>query len=540
MKKLYISILTFLIFFCIGTSGYSQINRTLSTKIADVLAQMPTKNLKHNNALMERVLNLKKEGIIQLCDMLIPLGTGDDTQVRYAINSLAIYVGGKNNTVNKNIVENALLASIKKSPFHEVKIFLIERLQFCASNASIKKLNDYLYGDKFYKSSLAVLTSIRSSEAAQAILDALKESKGNKQAAYITALGELKYKPAISALENLSNSNSLKIRQSTLKSLAKIASPSSYQTLYNAAKKVAFQPEKSEAVLSFIYFGMHQNSTKINKKIATALLKNCSSDSQLHFRTAGLQLLSRQKEISFTKRLLKEFKHKNDIYRGSVIEIASENLNSNDLLKWSKSFKRTSSMGKIQLLGALHNNKDASILPLFINPAIKNKDKAVRVSGIKALAYQSKNNAFPILFNALKNVKSPVEITAIKESLLRLSSSNDIDRIANHIEKSNDNGKVVLIELLAAKRATSKFTQIYALLNNTNKQVTNAIYKALPSVSNSGHLSKLMMLLNSTDKQEYIASIQQAITTVLDQSKGDLSTLVLEAHNRITKKEKLN
>ena len=130
MKKLHNSIITILLFFCIGTSGYSQINRTTDTKIADILAQMPAKNTQQATALMEDVLSLKKEGVRKLCDMLIPLGSGDDSQVRYTINSLAMYVGQKNNTSSKNTVEEALLTSIKKTKFKEVKTFLIERLQY--------------------------------------------------------------------------------------------------------------------------------------------------------------------------------------------------------------------------------------------------------------------------------------------------------------------------------------------------------------------------------------------------------------------------
>ena len=61
MKKIHSTLITFLLIFCIGTSGYSQINRTTDTKIADILAQMPAKNVQHSNKLMEAVLSLKKD-----------------------------------------------------------------------------------------------------------------------------------------------------------------------------------------------------------------------------------------------------------------------------------------------------------------------------------------------------------------------------------------------------------------------------------------------------------------------------------------------
>lgn len=539
MKKIYNSTIIFLFLFCIGTSGYSQINRTTDTKIADILAQMPAKNVQQSTTLMESVLNLKKEGIIKFCDMLVPLGSGDDSRVRYTIHSLSMYVGKTNNASDKNTVEEALLAAIKKTQSHEVKIFLIERLQYCASNASINHLNSYLYGNEFYKPALAVLTNIRSKEAGQAILTALKESKGQKQVAYIAALGELKYNPAVSIIERLSNTKSIETRRHTLKSLATIGNPNSYQTLYNAAKNVDFQAENSEAVLSFIHFGMEQNNAQVNEKIVKALLKNCTSDSQLHFRIAGLQLLSKDNEKALTKRLLKEFKHKNNWYRGAVLEIASKTLTSKNILKWAKSFKRTSSEGKLQLVGLVQKRPEASIVSKFILPAIKSKHESVKISGMKALAFQSKKIAFPILFDGLLNATTPSEFSTIKGSLLRLTSGDDIEAIANNLAKTNTPGKVVLIDVMAARRASSKFELIHSLLSYNNEQVKEAVYKALPSISTPSHLSQLMKLLNTTDTKQYVSDVQKAITVVLDQSKEDLSDIVLGAFNNMSKKEKL-
>ena len=51
---------------------FSQINRTLETKVADILAQLPTQNFEHSNKLMQDILDLDINGILQLTDMLVP------------------------------------------------------------------------------------------------------------------------------------------------------------------------------------------------------------------------------------------------------------------------------------------------------------------------------------------------------------------------------------------------------------------------------------------------------------------------------------
>ncbi|QOD59885.1 DUF1080 domain-containing protein [Polaribacter haliotis] len=538
MKYLYNTIITVL-FICFSvTAGYSQINRTLDTKVADILAQMPAKNNDHINKLMEDVLSLQKEGILKLCDMLVPLGTGDDTNARFTINSLVMYVG-KNNIKNENIVEEALITAINKTNSSEVKTFLIERLQYCATNNSIKALNEYLYGNEFYKPALAVLTNIGTNEASQAILTALKESKERQQVAFINALGVLKYSPAVATIENLGNSKSIEIQRHVLKALANIASPNSYETLYNAAKKADFKEENTEAVLSFIHFGMQQNNPKVKEKIGKVILKKCTSNEQLYFRTAGLHLLNNQKEASVLKRLLKEFKNKDNAYRGAVVAIASNNLTSKNLSKWAKRFKKTSPEGKVQLVGMVQKRTEKEIISSFILPAIKSKHETVKIAGIKALAFQSKNSAYPILFDVLSKSQTPSEVSAIKGSLLRLTSKNEINDIASNLVKTNTKGKVTLVQILAARNATSKFDQIISLLDDINEPVQKAVYNSLPKIATPANLSQLINLLNNTEVPEYVSNIQRAITVVLDESKEDLSGVVLGAYKKVSKKEKL-
>jgi len=75
--------------FSIGS--FAQDNRTLDTKVADVLAQMPTKNLTHRDNAMNELIELGPEGFQKLTAMLTPPAVGDDTAVRFALNSLSRY-----------------------------------------------------------------------------------------------------------------------------------------------------------------------------------------------------------------------------------------------------------------------------------------------------------------------------------------------------------------------------------------------------------------------------------------------------------------
>jgi len=77
----------------LASAAQSQDKRTINTKVADLLAQFPAKDMNYSNRLVKEMIGLGEEGILLFCNKLVPAGTGDDTQARYAIESLAVYWG---------------------------------------------------------------------------------------------------------------------------------------------------------------------------------------------------------------------------------------------------------------------------------------------------------------------------------------------------------------------------------------------------------------------------------------------------------------
>ena len=220
MKNTLLKIATLIVILLAVNTTSAQINRTINTKVADILAQLPTKNLDHSNKLMGDIIDLDSEGILLFCDMLVPPGTGDDTQARYAINSLATFVGGEGNEVKENLVEKSLLIALQRASNIEIKTFLINRLTFCGSNTSLVDLTKYLSNSELYNVALSTITSIGTKEAASSILKEAKNSNNVILPSLITSLGNLRYTPAIDFIQGLANSDSSLIKEKALTALA--------------------------------------------------------------------------------------------------------------------------------------------------------------------------------------------------------------------------------------------------------------------------------------------------------------------------------
>src|SRR5690606_32700921 len=138
------------------------------------------------------------------------------------------------------------------------------------------------------------------------------------------------------------------------------------------------------------------------------------------------------------------------------------------------------------------NTGSAEVFQKVILSAVKDKDEDIRIAGIKALSYQDKTKALPVLFQSLNTAVSAVEYKAIEETLLRLSSAKENQLVASQLALVGENAKVVLVNVLGARDATDQFDVLLGQLNTGNENVNSAIYRALPSVAIEKNFSVLI------------------------------------------------
>ena len=91
MKILKILIVSFSLLL-ISLSSYPQDKRTNETKVADLLARLPANDSQFTDKLMGDMLLIGEPGIKQICDQIIPSGSGDDTRPRFAFASFSRFL----------------------------------------------------------------------------------------------------------------------------------------------------------------------------------------------------------------------------------------------------------------------------------------------------------------------------------------------------------------------------------------------------------------------------------------------------------------
>ena len=144
MKKSIFQFISILMLTIFSLGSFAQDNRTLDTKIADVLAQMPTKDLSHFDRMMNEIFTMGSEGFQNLTSQLIPPGVGDDTAIRFALNGFSRYASQFGKHEERAFAEDNFLKALETQNDVEVKTFLMNQLNLVVSEKSIPELSAYL------------------------------------------------------------------------------------------------------------------------------------------------------------------------------------------------------------------------------------------------------------------------------------------------------------------------------------------------------------------------------------------------------------
>ncbi len=531
MRNTFKNIVTVLLALFLIVPAFGQDNRTLETKVADILAQFPAQNGEHTSKLMVRIIETGSPGIARFCDMIVPPGTGNDTQARFALESLAQYAGAPNREKERQLVEKSILDALETASNHEVKAFFIRRLQYCGDSKSVVQMEKFLNSSDLYSPALAVLTNIGKAESGALILKNISDKKDLQLQSMVKTLGILNYQPAEPYLIELAKSGKSDLLKQVYAALAAIGGKPSVTTFRNAAKNTSYQSDEAETMLAYLQYAKQlskNGESGLSNKLCADLMKKCRQDNQLIYRSSALTVPGFGSNSLF----LKEIRNNNKTYRNAVLNNASTQLNSGNVGSWIAVMKKVPAETQAEIIHFLANRPEAEVLQKAILPNLSSGDERIRLEAIRALAVNQKDKAVPVLTGQLKNSQSVAEQAEIGKALLNTCSLKECSFLAAQLDGMNDAGKVALIQVLGARRATGSFAQLMNYCKSENAGIREAAFAALENVANAENASGLVDLLKQTNDKKAVGNIQNALVAIYSgTAKPDAGLVLKEIRN---------
>jgi len=532
MKHIKITLAILFALLLISNPIAAQDNRTLDTKVADLLVQVPANDQQKLNEQMQAMLSMEEAGLQMILDLVIPPGTGDDTRARTAIESLSRYLSQPSMAGEQSRWETMILKEIelRENPF--VKSYFISQLYYFGSDASITHLSPYLSDPKLQDPVIRAIRDINPEKAANLFADRLRSTEGRTQIALVNAIKNTGTSHHAGAVASLAGSDSPELQRSVLACLAVLGNPDSYGLLSDAAKKAAYMPEPTRATASLIIYAQSlskQNEHQLSLKICKQVNKKCTASEQMHFKSAALITAAGNDAIDKSVSLLVDaLKVDNKPYRMTAIRYAATN--NTPVKPWisalNSSKKSEVEAEILSLFGMLKSAETVNIVSSYMDDS----DAAVRQEAVLTMALLKKSDAIPaILTYAFSYPNEPDSKTA-RAALLQTVGIDQLPLLIAALDGAPEGAKVVLIEVIAAKGDPAYFDILYSQTGQAGAERTAAIDN-LHLVSDQGDLGDLMKLFDQLEDKDEIAAIETALVAAIDRgSHRELSTQALLLH----------
>jgi hypothetical protein len=483
-------------------------NRTATTIIADVLAQMPAQNGKRYIQQQKDLISTGEAGILQLAKSL-EANNGNDAQVKYALNGLATYVSAEGQDVARLTVVNAYLKALDEIKDADNKAFLISLLEIAGKDEVVAKLTTYSKDASAVVSDAATkaLASINGAVPPKAALsekeakDLLKKAQDagqlqNREAA-LQSLMAANPANVSKLLQTALKDNSRDYRNAALTFALDYAGPALYNELVSYLKKAG--PELKTDILN-TFAKIYNNPAKkelINTSYTDVFIAQLSDKDQ-DVKQAAATLLTK---ISDEK---------------SIAALA-------DLLNTGSDID----LGKNALMVTKGNIASAIV------PYLTTAGDAGKIAILQLLAGRKADAQGKAVFEQL-NATSPEVKAAAYTTLKDVVTVKDLTDLYKLLEK-NESGTLVpvqqaIVSALKSLPEKKQFETISAQINKTNKEKQNLYYSVLAASKNADALAFLTNQFKKGNTDDRNAAFQALLSWQGLEVADELLAIAKQAH----------
>ena len=513
MKNNYFALLLVSLFVFGGLTAQTPKNRTTSTIVADVLAQLPAETPQQYNQLMTDLVSTGEEGLMQLISSMNPPGPISNEKQEFAISGWTNFVAkdAAKSLVTANTYGKALGLQLD----NEIKAFIIRQLEMIGGEQSIDVLSSLLTDERLAGPASQALATMHSAKANDVLVQALKNTDNEEmQTQLVNAIAQTDSKNAEGPLlDILKDARTPNLKKTIYKALSKLGTKASLKQMKEAATKEKFAYHKENVTASYLDFlrTLKSIDTKTARKEANALLKTAAKQKQPDLQIAAMEMLMSMPAEDKTKLLEYALKDKNPSLVASTLRMYPTNLSEKEYAMLLKYLNSSSPETQTPIVYWLANQNMVQAVPVIAkftssdNPHLKN-------AAIRSLAIIGNEEAMLQMAGLLKS--NDAETIALAKDALTTYNGDMSYVLASVFNDSSDQGKIAILQLIADRRMESQYNLVYNQLFTDNETVKAEAAKTMQYVSTEKNLNDLFMLLEKPDA-EYVPALQNAINASL-------------------------
>ena len=487
------------------------------SKVQALVDRFPAQNTEARQNLASQLIGMGSDGIFEVCRLLVPPGTGDDTNARYALSALATYVSQEGGEKARELYAKALIKALDRQTNKEVQAFLIRQLQRTGKKESIKPLKRYLDNKRLCEPATQALLAIGTPEAEKALLKALGKATGANRITLIKALGELRSKQATKKILAFATDKNDELRQVTLFALANIGDPLAEKAVSTVSLEA---PSYERTRAPSVYLLYAQRLSESGHKVLCAnicrnLITSYTAPQESHIPCTALSLLVDAIGENAFEDLLQATGNPDKELRARALELADRIPGEEATARWIELMTEASPDVQAQIIGMLGRRGDVTALPV-LREKLKSHRKVIKLASVPAAASLGGEEVFFDILSLLRTDQKD-EIAVIKQALMGFSSQLLIPESVKILDKVPSPSRVVLMEILSERHAKEYVDIFFAKAESENEDIRQAVLAGMTNLAGPQDIPHLIEMLVETDRNQDIRLIQAAIIACANQ-----------------------
>lgn len=512
MKHRNISIgIAMAIVFSAAPGGGFQDVRTLDTRVADILAKMPATGSEQMNQVSLEMIALGSEGLKEVCEMLVPSETGGDANVRFALNGLAHYAARPAGESDRKLVVDAFIKALDSASNEEVKAFLIRQIQLVGRDESVEPLAEYLEDERLCDPASQALVAVGTKYAENELLQAVTSVKEPLRVAVIKGLGELRSNKAVKKIKKYATVENTGLRRISLWALANIGHPSAEKILADAAA-TSQGYERAKATSYYLLYAQRLAETgKADGcvRICRELIQSRVGMGEDHVASAALRLLVSLLGKRAFGYVLAAMDSGSKKFIGAALECSEAIPGETATMAWTEKMAVVPPEIQAAIIHMLGKRGDRAALPILLGK-VHAEEPSIRREAILASARLGRNEVLPALMEVLEAGEKN-NVGVIRQAMLSYTDKGILPKVAEAVPRMPSPGRIVLIEVLAARKAKEHRDIVFDQTAEEDTLVRLAAMEALDDLAEARDLPRLLDLLSRSHDEPEILAIQEAI-----------------------------
>ena len=536
MRRFYIICLLF--FILLSQNGFSQErtiddDRTLETKIADLLNEMPAGTIEEKDALMEDMIALGREGIVEFSKLLTPPQTGGDSLVRYALGSVTTYAADGIAGEHREMVARALLSSLEDENNTAVKRFLMEQLEIVGGDEAVPVLAGYLDHPQLCNRAAMALVEIGTPKAEKALGNALESSDKTVLLAVVNALGELHSTDYLDEIQSLAREYSGNLRKVSLRALAGSGSPEAKDVLLEAARNNNFKYARDNAVSSLLHYAGRlgvKGNMETMESLCYTIIDECDDRELVPTRIQALNILVTYSRNEALEPIVSALESPYKEYRRAALSLSSKLQGEQVLHELKEAYNKYDPRVKAEIIHAFAERGDVSAIPL-IEAALEHENQTVRKAAIPALTQLAREKAVPGLTGILQSGR-PDEVKLAKEALMTIAPEHYLPALTNRYKEFPAESKTAVLELIGTRQADQYNEMVLQeATGSAERNIRLTAWQALENIAGPEALDEVMETFNQTEDDQELDATGNVIQSMIIRSDNQdtLITQVLQS-----------